>query len=205
MTPVGTNYASAISRDVDLRLVRPGVIVPPTEGPTASFFYSPTTPREDDEVFFDGSASNGQHRVVCLELRRRTLVLECEPDGAASLQPCGQVQRRVDRHRRQGAECLDDAARRHGHDAGEPDRGLHVLADTRQGGRCRELQRESVNAGAWAHDRQIPFDFGDGSPIVESSGPTVQKAYGAVGAYVVVLQVIDDAGRIGTVSTESFR
>ena len=57
VTPVGGNYAGSIARQVDLKLTRPGVIIPPGGGPTARFFFSPTAPREDDDVFFDGSGS----------------------------------------------------------------------------------------------------------------------------------------------------
>ena len=44
---------------VKIRLARPGVILPPNPSVTANFFFSPTQPREDEPVQFDGSASTG--------------------------------------------------------------------------------------------------------------------------------------------------
>lgn len=58
VTPIGTDYANALFRSVNLRLVPRGVILPPNTAPTASFTFSPSTPGEDDEILFDASASS---------------------------------------------------------------------------------------------------------------------------------------------------
>src|SRR5688500_6148049 len=57
VVPVGSNYQHAVPRSVQIRLSRPGVILPPNGAPVADFFFSPSSPREDDDVFFDASAS----------------------------------------------------------------------------------------------------------------------------------------------------
>ncbi len=54
ITPLGTDYGNAIPRQVQIRLVPPGVIVAPTG---ALFTYSPGTPKVGDMVYFDGSLS----------------------------------------------------------------------------------------------------------------------------------------------------
>ncbi len=63
-TMVGTNFANSLPRTVDIRLVRPGVILPPNGAPTASFFVSPSTGREDESLIFDGSASRDDGGIV---------------------------------------------------------------------------------------------------------------------------------------------
>lgn len=55
-TPIGANYASTVPRVVNVQLVRPGVIRPPTRM-VPRFTHSPTTPREHDAIFFDASSS----------------------------------------------------------------------------------------------------------------------------------------------------
>ena len=57
VTPSGTDYAGATSRSVDIRLVPPGVIVPPAATPVASFLFTPSTPQAFSNVVFDASAS----------------------------------------------------------------------------------------------------------------------------------------------------
>jgi hypothetical protein len=57
VTPVGSDYSESLSRVVTVLLVRPGVILPPTQM-VPRFTYSPTGPRTFDQVFFDASSSS---------------------------------------------------------------------------------------------------------------------------------------------------
>jgi hypothetical protein len=54
VTPLGTDYATAVPRQVQIRLVPPGVIIAPTG---ALFTWSPTSPTVGKLVYFDGSLS----------------------------------------------------------------------------------------------------------------------------------------------------
>ena len=56
VTPVGSNYASSTPRVVEVLLVRPGTIRPPTRM-EPRFTFSPSNPREHDDIFFDASSS----------------------------------------------------------------------------------------------------------------------------------------------------
>lgn len=56
-TPGGTDYASATSRSVSIRLVPPGIILPPNGTPVPSFTYAPSAPLAKSDVTFDGSLS----------------------------------------------------------------------------------------------------------------------------------------------------
>ena len=56
VTPLGSDYNAATTRTVDIRLVPPGVIVPPN-GPIADFTFAPTSPRALELVQFDGGTS----------------------------------------------------------------------------------------------------------------------------------------------------
>jgi PKD repeat protein len=57
MSPTGTDYANmSFSRNVTIRLARPSN-PNPNGAPVPNFFFSPTQPRENEDVLFDASAS----------------------------------------------------------------------------------------------------------------------------------------------------
>ena len=56
-TPGGTDYGNATPRSVSIRLVPPGVILPPNGTPVPSFTFSPSAPLSRVDVTFDGSLS----------------------------------------------------------------------------------------------------------------------------------------------------
>ncbi len=61
---VGSNYQNTLPRTAEIRLVRPGVILPPNGAPVPRFFVSPTTAREDEWLLFDGSASTDDGQII---------------------------------------------------------------------------------------------------------------------------------------------
>ena len=63
-TPIGVNYANTTARSVQIRLARPGVILPPNGTPIPSFFFSPSAPHENETVQFDASASSDDGQIV---------------------------------------------------------------------------------------------------------------------------------------------
>lgn len=64
-TPGGTDYASATSRSVSIRLVPPGIILPPNGTPVPSFTYAPSAPLSKTDITFDASlSSDSDGRIV---------------------------------------------------------------------------------------------------------------------------------------------
>ena len=57
VTPIGSNFGGSVPRVVEVRLVRPGTIRPPTRM-VPKFTFSPSNPREHDDIFFDASSSS---------------------------------------------------------------------------------------------------------------------------------------------------
>lgn len=56
-TPAGTDYRGAVARQVDIRLVPQGAVLPASGYPMPKFSYSPTAPGEEQDVTFDASTS----------------------------------------------------------------------------------------------------------------------------------------------------
>ena len=57
VTPIGNDYRGEQARSVDLRLVPPGVILPPNNAPKAAFTFSPSAPGVLQDVVFDASTT----------------------------------------------------------------------------------------------------------------------------------------------------
>jgi PKD repeat protein len=57
VTPGGSDFGNATARSVSIRLVPPGIILPPNGTPVPSFTYSPSAPLAKSDVTFDGSLS----------------------------------------------------------------------------------------------------------------------------------------------------
>jgi PKD repeat protein len=57
VTPAGNDYRYALEREIDIRLVPQGTVLPQSGSPLPRFTYSPTTPGEGEEVTFDASTS----------------------------------------------------------------------------------------------------------------------------------------------------
>jgi PKD repeat protein len=57
-TPVGQDYNNAVPRQISLRLIDPGILLPPSNMVPA-FTYTPSAPIDNDTVAFDASTSTG--------------------------------------------------------------------------------------------------------------------------------------------------
>ncbi|MCL4847616.1 MAG: PKD domain-containing protein [Acidobacteria bacterium] len=55
--PSHSDYANAVQRTVEIRLVPMGIVLPPADTPVAEFDFSPTAPLEGQSVQFDASRS----------------------------------------------------------------------------------------------------------------------------------------------------
>lgn len=58
-TATGTNFDTANPQSVQIRLVPPGIILPPADTPTASFQFSPVSVGPNQVITFDATASCG--------------------------------------------------------------------------------------------------------------------------------------------------
>lgn len=67
VTPAGHDYRNALSRQVDIRLVPQGTVLPQAFAPVANFTVSPSVPGEGQDAIFDASSS----------------IASCVPDPAA--------------------------------------------------------------------------------------------------------------------------
>jgi PKD repeat protein len=55
VTPIGNDFRGQVSRTIDLRIVPPGIILPPNSAPAPQFTFTPAAPTVLENVVFDAS------------------------------------------------------------------------------------------------------------------------------------------------------
>ncbi len=196
--PVNGDFANATARYVDIRLVRPGVITPPGDAPTATFSFSPTKPHENEDAFFDASASEASsgHSI--------TSYLWSFGDGRTD--SGAQV-----RHSYDAAgdyvvtlTVKDDLGRASSKalpltvQAGSVPVANFTISPTGPHiGDQVHFNGSLSTVGAGRVITRYEWDFGDG---FTAEGVTPTHVYGAEGTYTVVLKVTDSTGVTGTTS-----
>jgi PKD repeat protein len=197
VTPVGTNYANATTRQIQIALVPPGTILPPDTAPTAAFSFSPTKPHEGDDIFFDGSAST-------------------DPDGSVVA---------YDWNFGDGHTDTEEAPRHSYPVAGDYVVTLTVTDNrgaTNSVSKTVTVQAAAALTAAFTYSPSSPkvgaplyfnaqssvvpsghtivdwsWDFGDGT---SGSGDEPSHVYTTAGTYTVVLKITDDFGLTAVVS-----
>lgn len=196
-TAIGTNYANAQPRTVEIRLARPGVILPPNGSPQPSFFASPTTAKENEPVLFDASASRDDRQIVSYAWSFGDGVTGFGRQITHAYELAGTYQVRLTVTDDQGLSASTAPTSYTVTTAANP-----VAAFTFSPTDPRVGTSVVFNAAASTvpTGRQIEsweWEFGDGN---QASGVARTHTYTVVGTYTVVLTVTDNTGRKGVTS-----
>jgi len=195
--PSGTDFSNAVARTVDIRLVPPGVILPPNGTPTARFEFSPSGPTMFSTVTFDGSASTDSDGII-------VDYAWSFGDGSTGSGKIAQhqfsapgefvVTLTVTDDRNQTASTTKRVA------VTESDGPTADFVFSPSSPRLNQDIYFNAAASKAAAGRTIvdfAWDFGSGS---YQRGITVAKSYSVAGTYTVTLTVTDDVGQTGTIS-----
>ncbi|HEY3380456.1 MAG TPA: PKD domain-containing protein [Vicinamibacterales bacterium] len=201
VTPINGNYANAMPRTVDIRLVPPGVIIPPSDL-VPGFTFSPTAPKERDSVIFTAPFCTATGQTGCTT----GSVVSFEwrfGDGATGF---GQtVTHAFDIGSWPVTLTIKDANQRAASvmqvvtiGAGEVPKPAFEFSPA--GPVVNQNVFFNGSASTAANTRTIvdyEWNFGDGTV---KHGVTQVHSFDAKGTYTVTLKVTDDAGRYGVVS-----
>jgi PKD repeat protein len=196
-TPGGSDFAGATARSVSIRLVPPGIILPPNGTPVPFFTFSPSSPIAKSDVTFDASLStDSDGRIVSYAWNfgdgsqgSGALVKhDYSSDGSYT------VTLTVTDDRSQSASLSKTVAVT----ASANPKADFVLSPTSP----LVNQKVFFNAApsTAAPGREIvryDWDYGSGR---QDSGILVWQIYSQPGTYTIVLTVTDDAGNKGTTS-----
>jgi PKD repeat protein len=204
VSPVGSNYSGTYERDVTIRLARPGVIIPPGDGPQASFLFSPTTPREEDDIFFDGSASTGNIVSYSWNFGDGRSETNSGPTTRHRFGLAGTynvtltVTDDLGRTQTSAAKAVNVTS------VTAPTASFTVSPTTPKAGENVFFNGSASKAAAGRTIVEYRWDFGDGTPLQVNNQPQAIHPFAgsatATVSYVVVLTVKDDTGRMATVS-----
>jgi chitodextrinase len=204
VTPVGTDYAGSYRRDVMIRLARPGIIVAPSDGPAANFIVSPSTPREDDDIFFDGSSSTGNIASYTWNFgdgrsetnsgptaRHRYSLAGTYGVTLTVTDTLGRTQTSLSKDVKVGSVT-------------DPTAAFAVSPTAPKAGENVFFNASASKPAAGRTIVEYRWDFGDGTPLQVNNQPQAIHPFAGSATvtvnYVVVLTVKDDTGRTATVS-----
>lgn len=197
-TPTGSNFDTATPQSVAIRLVPPGVILPPASTPTAAFIVTPSTVSANLPITFDASSSqpgNGSTQISSYSW--------AFGDGATAT---GKVATHTYTSGNNFSVTLTVTN----------DRGLSASSTQQLGVGAGALPTPlfTVSPSAPAVNEPVFFNaststpgaghstitayrwaFGDGQ---SGSGQSVSHSYAAAGGYTVQLTVTDEAGQSNT-------
>ena len=200
VTPIGTDYRGEIGRTVDLRLVTPGVILPPNQAPQPTFAITPATPLAHTNVIFDASASTDEGQ-PCGGACSYSWEFGDGAKGSGIFsthryQAPGFFQVRLIVTDARGASGI--AAQGINVGQGAPPTATFVFSPTTPApGEMIFFTAEASRASVGR--RLVSFDWNFGSGRT-ATGVTTSKGYDRAGNYVVTLTVTDDAGQQATTS-----
>jgi len=197
VTPIGANFANAIPRVATVKLVRPGIIRPPTRM-DPDFMFSPTSPREYDDIFFDASSSSDPDSHIVLYRWEfgdgrtgtgRQTVYAYELAGTYNATLIVSDAYGASKSKVKTVSVTGSAA---------PVARFTISPTTPRIGTTVVFNAAGSTASAGRRVVGYNWDLGDGT-FVEGPAPT--HVYTTPGTYSVVLVVTDDAGRKGVATS----
>ena len=203
VTPVGTDFSNSATRSASIRLVPPGIVVPP-DGLKPAFTFTPNAPADSQAVLFDasGSTSATGNPIVSYSWnfgdggRGSGITASHAYPTAGTYVVTLTISDAVGRTAQKAASITVSA-------------GLNPTAAFTSSP-SNPLINQPVNFNASGSTASpghtittYDWDFGDGT---FASGKTTSHSYGLVRSYVVTLTVTDDTGKkattTGTVATK---
>jgi PKD repeat protein len=196
-TPGGADFANAVSRSVSIRLVPPGVILPPNGTPVPSFTFSPSSPITQADVTFDGSlSSDSDGRIVSYSWnfgdgsQGSGVVVKHEFSTEGSYT----VTLTVTDDRGQSASISKNV----GVSTSAAPKADFVISPTTPAVNQKVFFNAAPSTASVGRTIvRYDWDYGSGR---QDSGALVWQVYTQPGTYTVVLTVTDDAGNKGTAS-----
>jgi len=196
VTTVGTNAGNAQAHAVRIRLVKPGVILPPNGAPVPVFFFSPSSPRQFEDVTFDASASTDDGVIVSYTWNfgdGDTAGGKVVKHDYALPGTYGVTLTVTDDRGNTAMSAPKDVSVG---TSANPTASFTFSPTAPTPGTQVNFNASASQATPGRHISDYEFDFGDGSP--HGHGVTVAHVYTLAGDYNVVLTVTDDGGRTAT-------
>jgi PKD repeat protein len=198
--PIGNDYTGEIQRSVTLRLVTPGVLLPPNAAPEPEFTYSPSAPLPLADVVFDASLTTDEGLPCGSVCGYRWDFGDGESATGIFVKhqylKGGTYQVRLTVTDVRGASSVLARTIQVG-EAIAPSVSFVLSPTAPKVGQTIFFNAEASRPAAGRRIVSYDWDFGSGRT---GSGITTTKSYDTPASYSVTLTVTDDAGAKATVS-----
>ena len=194
--PFGTDFNNATIKTAAIRLVPPKIVIPP-DGLNAAFTFAPTAPVDNQDVFFDASTSRGGIASFSWDFGDGSHGSGMTTDHSFDLAGTYHVTLTIaDEFGRIATSTQQVTVT-----AGANPTAVFVFSPTS----VRVNQNIAFNAsgsraGIGQTIQSFTWDFGDGTPRVTRTEPTINYMYSVPGTYNITLLVTDSSGKFGTVT-----
>jgi PKD repeat protein len=199
VTPSETDFGNSNSRIALIHLVPPGVVVPPNASVTAAFTVNPASPTDHQSVLFDGTPSKSTTGTIV------KWQWSFDDGGTATGQTVshtfnssGNFIVKLTVTDSIGASNSTSQTIAVGL-APNPTASFLTSPDSPVVNQSVTFNASASTATTGRFITSYNWDFGDGTT---GSGVTTSHAYPNAATYTVVLQVVDDAGHVGTTSNK---
>jgi PKD repeat protein len=198
--PLGSDFNNSVPRVASIRLVPPGVVAPP-DGLVADFTISNANPLDGETVVFDASSSrsNASNPITTYRWNFGDGTTKSGQVVSHSFDEAATYPVRLTIGDAFGREVSATKIVTVG--AGNDPTAAFVVSPT--GPKVNTQVNFNASGSRAATGRRIvsyQWDFGDGTPVVTTGGPTVGHTFTLVNSYTVTLTVTDDSGKTGTTS-----
>jgi PKD repeat protein len=211
VTPVGTDFNNALTRNITIRLMPAGVILPPAGRPVARLTFAPAAPTEGQDVSFDGSGSVDCPAGVtsldeCLAVGSKSGLTYAWDFGDGTTGAGSQATHRYNRSGSYGVSLTVTNSRGNTDRATQfvtvgasvrPTASFNFSPTNPEVGQSTFFNASASVAAPGRTLISYDWTFGDGSV---GSGMTVTHRFGTPGTWTVTLTVTDDLGKTGTIS-----
>jgi PKD repeat protein len=197
IVPIGTDFNNSSTRRAAIRLVPPGVVIPP-DGLAPTFTVAPEAPLDNQLVFFDASASTPVNGITSYTWnfgdgaggsgRTATHAYQTVGTYFATLTIADQYGRAASTTRTVNVGAGINPTAGFVFSPASPRIGQTIAFN---GSSSRPAAGRTIVGYTW--------DFGDGTGP-RAGGATINYAYGAPGTYNVTLLVTDDTGKTAVVT-----
>lgn len=201
-TPLGTNFANAVARPVEVRLLAPEGTPLTNLDPVAAITADPRVANYNETIRFDASLTTdegqqcGTRCQYTWEFGDNTVAVRGMTAEHVFTLPGDFVVTLTVTDDRGGVDTATVDIRIIGPTA--PVANFTVTPGSPTAGAAATFNASASSVGVGATISQYAWDFGDGGAIVTSSSPTTSKTYAAAGPYTVTLTVTDSLGRQAT-------
>lgn len=194
--PLGSDFNQATIKTAAIRLVPPGIVIPP-DSLNAAFTFAPVAPIDNQDVFFDASTSSGDIASYSWDFgdgrRGSGVTTEHKYDAAGTYHATLTIS---DPFGRTAATTRTIAVGA----AANPTAAFVFSPTAPRVNQNIAFNASASRAGLGQTIASYTWDFGDGTPRVTTAEPTINRVYGVANTYNVTLLVTDTSGKFAVLT-----